>query len=218
MDKAYWQQKWETKDTRWHQPAAHPFLQTYVGRLQLKKNDVILVPLCGKAKDMIWLLEQGYRVIGVELSPIACEDFFSEWNVSPTKTQVGSFTHYQHQHLEIYCGDIFDLTAQLLPPIQAMFDCRALVALPTAMHQRYVEHLFNVTGQQARLLLLTVESTSAVIGPPFSMDETAVTALFAERGRIQQLARTINPVVPKHLIAKGYQDFIEAAYLITPSA
>lgn len=216
MDKEYWQQKWQTQDTRWHQPAAHPLLQAYASRLKLRKGDTILVPLCGKTKDMIWLAEQGYHVIGVEISPIACDDFFSEWQVSVTKKSVGSFIHYQHQDLEIYCGDIFDLTAQQLPSIQAIFDCRALVALPEALHQRYLQHLFDCAGQEALLFLLTVESTSKVIGPPFSVNEDAVRTLLAGHRRIELLARTINPVVPKHLIAKGYQDFIEAAYLIQP--
>jgi hypothetical protein len=27
----------------------------------------ILVPLCGKTVDLIWLYEQGYRVIGIEI-------------------------------------------------------------------------------------------------------------------------------------------------------
>lgn len=217
MDREYWQKKWQAQDIRWHQPSAHPLLQTYADRLNLKKADVILVPLCGKAKDMIWLVEQGYRVIGVELSPIACEDFFSEWNVNVTKKQSGAFIHYQYQDLEIYCGDIFDLTAQQLPSIQAIFDCRALVALPADLRERYVQHLYVMAGQAARLLLLTVESTSQVVGPPFSLNAEAVTALFAKNRQIELLARVINPVVPKHLIAKGYQDFIEAAYLIEPA-
>ena len=38
----------------------------------------VLVPLCGKSLDMIWLAQQGHRVIGVELSDVAVESFFSE--------------------------------------------------------------------------------------------------------------------------------------------
>lgn len=215
MDKEYWQQKWEAQDTRWHQPTAHPFLQAYASRLNLHKGDTILVPLCGKAKDMIWLVEQGYHVIGVELSPIACDAFFCEWNVNVSKKQTGPFIHYQSQDLEIYCGDIFNLNAQQLPAIQAIFDCRALVALPEAMQVRYVQHLYNCAGLKASLLLLTVESTSNVVGPPFSLNDEAVRTLMGEHRQVEVLARVTNPVVPKHLIAKGYQDFIEAAYLIT---
>ena len=38
----------------------------------------ILVTLCGKSLDLLWLCEQGHDVVGVELSEIAVKQLFEE--------------------------------------------------------------------------------------------------------------------------------------------
>ncbi len=38
----------------------------------------VLVPLCGKSVDLLWLVGQGCDVTGVELSEIAVRAFFAE--------------------------------------------------------------------------------------------------------------------------------------------
>ena len=38
----------------------------------------ILVTMCGKSVDLLWLCSRGHSVTGVELSPIAVEQFFKE--------------------------------------------------------------------------------------------------------------------------------------------
>lgn len=214
MEKDFWQQKWQEQNIHWHQQEINAFLQEYIERLQLKQGDTVLVPLCGKTNDMIWLAEQGYRVIGVELSDLACNDFFRERNINPCITQVGTFTHYQHENIDIYCGDIFDLTRDMLPPIHAVFDCRALVALPDAMRVRYVQHLQTCFAANTRILLLTIESSGVVQGPPFSIHADIVNDLFGATCRIELLKRVLYQSVPAHLTTRGYRDFIECAYLL----
>jgi thiopurine S-methyltransferase len=57
---------------------AKKYLQKYWGKLNLPKKSKVFVPLCGKSSDMLWLLAQGYEVVGVELSPLAAQGFFAE--------------------------------------------------------------------------------------------------------------------------------------------
>ncbi len=38
------------------------------------------MPLCGKTRDIWWLLESGYRVVGAELSRVAVEQLFHARN------------------------------------------------------------------------------------------------------------------------------------------
>lgn len=216
MEKDYWHKKWHTQDIAWHQKSVNPFLQKFIDRLNLQAGNAILVPLCGKSRDMLWLADQGYRVIGIELSPIACDEFFNEMNVTPEKTQEGPFTKYQFQQIEIYCGDIFALTKMTLPAIQAIYDCRALVALPDDTRTAYVNHLFSCLGDDMRILLMTIESPGIVQGPPFSVNAQEVQRLYGEHSHIQLLSCVTNDAIPDHLIAKGYREFIECAYVIEP--
>ena len=41
------------------------------------------MPLCGKSLDMVWLAAQGHEVLGVELAPLAVEQFFAENELRP---------------------------------------------------------------------------------------------------------------------------------------
>ena len=45
-------------------------------RLDVQAGDNILVPLCGKSLDMLWLAERGFQVTGIEISELAVQDFF----------------------------------------------------------------------------------------------------------------------------------------------
>ena len=53
----------------------------FKGRIGLS----VLVPLCGKTADMVWLCEQEHTMVGCELSEVAAQDFFKE-NDIPYKT------------------------------------------------------------------------------------------------------------------------------------
>jgi Thiopurine S-methyltransferase (TPMT) len=71
---------------------------------------------------MYWLANEGFRVIGVELSPIACNEFFAEMNTSPQITHLSKFTSYKHNNIELLCGKEFNqalFTPHLvLPPLR----------------------------------------------------------------------------------------------------
>ena len=101
----------------------------------------MFVPLCGKSLDMIWLAEQGYEVIGVELSPIAVKAFFNENHLRPVKRQLCDFTLWQHGNISILCGDYFSLTKGHLGHIDIVYDRAALTALPEHETQRQALHV-----------------------------------------------------------------------------
>lgn len=216
MEQAYWLDKWQKQDIFWHKQDINQDLIDYLPELGLKAGDAILVPLCGKTKDMLWLADQGLKVIGVELSPIACDDFFREINVTPVKTSENGFVKYQYQNIEIYCGDIFKLTAAMIPDVKAIFDTRALVALPTDIRTRYVKHLIACTRNKARILLICIESSSEVAGPPFPIHDKDVNALYGEHYTIRPVSHHVLTSIMPHLIEKGYRDYSERTYVIIP--
>ena len=46
----------------------------------------VLVTMCGKSVDLLWLCNRGHSVTGVELSPIAMSQFFKENSIPHTVT------------------------------------------------------------------------------------------------------------------------------------
>ena len=115
------------------------------------------MPLCGKSLDMIWLAEQGYQVVGVELSSIAVRDFFRENDLQPIKSKTGKFTLWQHDNISILRGDYFNLSSEDLGDIDTVYDRAALTALPEDIRKRYVAHLSQIISSNTRVFLLTTE-------------------------------------------------------------
>ena len=64
----------------------------------------------GKSLDLIWLANQGFQVLGIELAEKAVEDFFREHNLEPQLSQRGGFKVYAHGPIQLWCGDFFALT------------------------------------------------------------------------------------------------------------
>ena len=71
-----WISRWENNKIGWHADQINRQLIEYLDKLNLSSGDTIFVPLCGKTKDMLFLLENQINVIGVEMSSIAAEQFF----------------------------------------------------------------------------------------------------------------------------------------------
>jgi thiopurine S-methyltransferase len=216
MEREYWLKKWQqSSEQHFHQMDINPALISYLHELNLHHGDYIFVPLCGKTRDMHWLAENGYHVIGVELSPIACNAFFSEINVEPQISKQKKFIVYRHKNIELICGDWFELTKDYLPHIHAVYDCKALVALPHEMRKQYVNQFITCFGTDAPILLLTIESSYNVNGPPFSVNNTEVRSLYGSYFEISELYRKEDIDIPANLSKKNFIDMTECVYLIS---
>ena len=76
-----WISRWESNRIGWHAEQVNRHLNKYLDRFELSFGESVFVPLCGKTNDMQFLLEKNIKVIGVEMSNIAIEQFFSENNL-----------------------------------------------------------------------------------------------------------------------------------------
>ena len=48
----------------------------------------VLVTMCGKSVDLLWLCSRGHSVTGIEISPLAVQQFFTESSIPFTTTGV----------------------------------------------------------------------------------------------------------------------------------
>ena len=160
-DNHLWLQSWRDQDIGFHQEEVNPLLARFWPGLKLARGSRVFVPLCGKSLDMIWLAREGYRVIGVELSPIAVRDFFRENGLRPSKRRVGEFILWQAGEICILCGDYFSLTNEDLGPIDTVYDRAALTALPEEIRGLYVTKLRHLIPKDAEVFLLTIEDAEA---------------------------------------------------------
>ncbi|MER1966903.1 thiopurine S-methyltransferase [Castellaniella sp. GW247-6E4] len=188
MDKDFWQQRWRQGQTGFHQTRVMPLLQKHWPALCLPADSRVLVPLAGKSLDVAWLAEQGHRVLAIELSTIAVEQFFTEHGLTPSIHDSILGRHYVAGRIEFICGDIFDLDAATLAECTGCYDRAALIALPADMRRHYVAHVYGGLPPGCRGLLLTLDYPQAQMdGPPFAVSDEEVQRLYTPGWRIDRL-------------------------------
>ena len=210
-----WLEFWANNETNWHSDVVTQELEKYLGLLKLESGDTVFVPLCGKSLDMIYMLNRGFSVIGVEVSEIGIKQFFHENGLDFTISQVGEFDLYSAKNIEIYCGDFFSLTSKHLCGVKAVFDRKSLIALDRNLRQKYVKHLNDIISLGVRILLITLHyPTHQMSGPPFSVDKSEVESLFSMAFNYQEL-KPFQDIENGLKLARSGVDYIEnAAYCL----
>ncbi|MCZ7593781.1 MAG: hypothetical protein M5U16_01845 [Hyphomicrobium sp.] len=144
MDPTFWRERWRNQEIGFHQPDFHALLQEHWPRLALPQGSPVFVPLCGKSLDMVWLAQQGHRVIGAELSELAVDSFFSERGLAPAMRQAGGFTIKSAGPYELWCGDVFEMPREAAGDVAGVYDRAALIALPPPLQGRYATKLKEI--------------------------------------------------------------------------
>jgi thiopurine S-methyltransferase len=174
MDLDFWRQKWEKNEIAFHQSKPNPVLVKYFKELKLVEDSRVFLPLCGKTLDIGWLLSQGYRVAGAELSKLAIEHLFLGLGLEPEISKIGNVSRYSATNIDIFVGDIFDLSNEVLGRVDAIYDRAALIALPEEVRNRYAKHLLEITDTAEQLMISLEYDRSLMDGPPFSVDSDEV--------------------------------------------
>jgi thiopurine S-methyltransferase len=190
MDASFWHQRWGKNEIAFHESKANPLLVKYFNELSLAKGNRIFVPLCGKTLDISWLLSNGYRVAGAELSQIAIEQLFMELGLQPETSTVGEVEQWSANNLDIFVGDIFALSRKILGPVNAVYDRAALVAFPEKIRNRYTAHLTEMTGKAPQLLICYDYDQRLMEGPPFSVSNDEVKRHYAANYDVTLIAST----------------------------
>lgn len=180
MQPEFWHTRWDRNQIGFHLEEVNSCLQQFWPGLGLAPGARVLVPLCGKSLDMSWLAAQGYQVLGVELSEIAVERFFSEQQVVPSIRQERGFKVYEAGPVALWCGDFFALTPEAVADCTGLYDRAALIALPAEMRETYTQHLSRILPAGCKGLLITLDyDQSEMKGPPFSVPDAEVKSLLA---------------------------------------
>lgn len=208
MNEQFWKQRWTNNQIGFHKMVPNPLLVQNFPALRLAPGARVFVPLCGKSLDVHWLLGKGYRVAGAELSRIAVEQLFAELGVVPQVTQAGSLMRFEADGIAVFQGSIFELTHELLGPVDAVYDRAALVALPEAMRAQYATHVMELTGRAAQLLICFEYDQACMDGPPFSVREEEVRQRYGREYAVRLLERVTGELL------KGYCPSMDAVWAL----
>lgn len=188
MEPKFWQERWARNQIGFHLPEVNPYLQRHWPPLALAEGAMVLVPLCGKSLDLMWLASLGYRVMGVELSEQAVAAFFNEQGLVPQISQRGAFKVCQAGLIELWCGDFFALDAAAVADCSALYDRAALIALPPLMRAHYAGHLNSLLRAGCKGLLITLDYDQVQkAGPPFAVADDEVRVLLGDHWALDVL-------------------------------
>lgn len=179
-----WLSRWREGRIGWHEAGGNAALRRHWPSIPPGRQ--VLVPLCGKSVDMVWLAERGLAVTGVELSATAVEAFFAEQRLTASVERRAPFDVYTASEIPValWCGDFFDFTET---GFDALYDRGALVALPPDLRPRYAERLKRLLRPGADRLILTLEYDQArVPGPPFSVPAREILGYWPDLERVDE--------------------------------
>lgn len=152
-------------------------------------------------------------MVGVEISAVALESFCMEQGVVARRRILDHFDVYETAKLELYRGDFFALTPQLLGVIPAVYDRAALISWMPELRAAYVAHMTALTDPGAQTLLVTMEYAQAQMsGPPFSVLADEVERLYARHHAIQELSRDDVLANEPRFRARGATQLHEVCY------
>ncbi|MCH9639954.1 MAG: thiopurine S-methyltransferase [Betaproteobacteria bacterium] len=219
MTKEYWLDRWEHDEIGFHQNEINPYLRQYWRELNLPsdcKDCQVFVPLCGKSHDLLWLREQGHKVLGVEFSTQAVQAFFDENKLSPQLQTLEKLECLSANDISILCGDFFDVHYHHLSQVGAVYDRASLVALSPEIRKKYVRHLLDILPPATQILLITFDYPQFEMpGPPFAVSAEEVRALYDQHAQIHLLAKFDVTAQNPRYQAYGLSKVQESIYLLT---
>jgi thiopurine S-methyltransferase len=212
----FWHDRWRTAQIGFHRSSVDDNLIHHWRDLSPPEAARVLVPLCGKSLDLLWLRQRGHKVVGIELSDIALQAFFMENGVAARRRALPRFDLYEAENLECFRGDLFDVTSERLGNVAAVYDRASLVSWAPEQRGRYVEHLWSLTGTGTQTLLVTLEYPQAEMqGPPFSVNSEEVHRLYSRHHSIHELDRRDVLANEPRMRARGLSSLTEVCYRIT---
>jgi thiopurine S-methyltransferase len=208
-----WLIRWQKNQIGFHDIEVNDHLKRYISDSDLKPGDTIFLPLCGKSADITWLAEQGFKVIGVELSAVAIESYFSELELNYEQFGSGAFIARTSGNIRLLQGSFFDLQREDLGDCRLVYDRASLIALDESTRVRYAQWMQSIMGDKADMLLITLDySQSEMSGPPFAVSTDEVTRHYGQAYQVDTVLQTEIVDESPRWRAKGLSSLVESVY------
>ena len=209
-----WRQRWQDNNIGFHQADVNPLLLQFLPALNLQPGAKVFVPFCGASVDMTYLVQQGYQVIGSEISELACEQYFSESNVEYQLLEKEGFKLYQSRNIQLYCGDHYQLQPEWFGDVCAVYDRAALIAVEPMLRKQYIEKLQQLIPGYVGLLVTVNYADNGKSGPPFNISAQQAKRLFAPMYP-KKIAELENSATCSSLESRGFESVVENCYVLS---
>ena len=172
MKKEFWAARWSEGLIGFNQAEANDYLKKHWPALGLDSSARVLVPLCGKSVDLLWLRAQGHAVVGVEFVDQAIHDFFNDHNIPFEPTALGWRATDHGPPLTLVRHDFLTLQPQQIGAFDAFYDRASVVELPPEMQAGFGRALALYSSRIVRFVAKLWYPPAQRQGPPFATDAT----------------------------------------------
>ncbi|PAU95144.1 hypothetical protein CK503_02795 [Aliifodinibius salipaludis] len=219
MEISYWQSRWRKGNTGWHMDTVYPPLPTLWSRLGIKSDARVLVPLCGKSLDLLWLAKHSETVTGVDVSPKALHQVMQQHNEPFVQDSSHGFTIYRSDSLELWEGDFVKLPVTQIPPQDLIYDKASIIALPPEQRPHHAKKIIDLCNTDTQILIQTFEyNQSEMNGPPFSVDEQELQKLFGNQFELVCMREQSKLEELQQFKRRGLSSYLtEKIFHLTPS-
>jgi thiopurine S-methyltransferase len=176
-DTGFWSELWRSGRTGFHRDEVSPELIAHHERV-LAGARRVLVPLCGRTPDLMWLAQRHTEVVGIEF----VEEAVTGYAMANGLTEIDAvqpFRVFQRNGLTILLGDFFDADPASIGRFDGLWDRAALVALPAEQRPGYARHCRELLGSTGVALVSTFDRDQPPMeGPPFSVTPDEVRGIY----------------------------------------
>lgn len=215
MEASFWIKSWELGGfyTSFHRKDIHPYVLEYMTPEEIE-NKNILVPLCGKTVDMLYLAQYANKVIGVELVEEAILQFFSENKLTYHQLDDETFVS---GNITLLKKDFMKLSNKEIGNIDWIYDRASLVALPLEMRKEYLKAIDRLSDIGTKQLIITLEYFPLINSAPFSIPTEEVNEYYGEGHIIRHVE---SPNLPSHGMVRKWnlEYLIEHGFVTTKYA
>lgn len=181
LNKDYWQQRYEARNTGWDMGGISPPIGAYIDQLAAKDQNILL-PGAGMGYEAEHLVRSGFSNLSIlDIAPYPLEALRKKLPLSFPKENLIEADFFDFQ------GGPFDLI------LEHTFFC----ALPPKMRPNYVLKMKGLLKSGGKLAGLFFDFPLTENGPPFGGSKEEYEELFAPYFRIRILERAINSIPPR---------------------
>lgn len=163
MQEQFWKERWVEGLIGFHKNETHELLEKHISSL---KKGSVLVPLCGKTLDMIYLRDQGFKVTGVELSELAVDQFEQENGLRFERSSKDGLQFLKSPSLTLIQGNLFNVKAENDQLFDSVYDRASAIALPMDLRAKYYQHVRSLLKSGGTILMIILATNDDQITPP----------------------------------------------------
>lgn len=214
----WWDKAYSSPDGHFDAIQLTPLLPQIYDTLTDKRSCIdILVPLCGKSPDLLWLAEKGHRVAGAEWSEVAVKQFFEERKLEYTfeTCNIGGkdIPVYTGKviPITIYCGDFFAFgkgSHKLAGRFDCIWDCGSVCSIRKEARSDYAAIDSSLLKPKGKLFLSVYEwdTPEPVTEPCFPLPIEDIRAMFQDQFEIKLLLEADKKTVEEFFQMMGGDD------------